>query len=112
MANALITRKGGSFKLNKVAEVAFSGNIPTSQIYVTQTFNVQNGKKYMVVLTGQAQRGLIDNAPTILSGAETVMETISYNVALYAHTRTAIVKSTATQITVRGFSGFAMLFEI
>ena len=66
----------------------------------------------MVVLTGQSQRGDITGTPNIIDGADIEFETISENIALYAHTKVAIVKATSVQITVRGYSGFAMLFEI
>ena len=111
MANALITRKGGSLNLKKLAEVKFDNNIPTSQLYTTGTFNVQQNKKYMVVLTGQSQRGEITGTPEIIGGADTVYEVMSDNISLYSHTKVAVVKATSTQITVRGYSGFAMLFE-
>ena len=111
MANALITRKGGSINLKKVAEVNFSTNIPTSQLYTTEIFSVQQNKKYSVVLTGQSQRGNIQGTPEIINGADTVYEVMSENISLYSHTKLALVKATSTQITVRGYSGFAMLFE-
>lgn len=111
MANALITRKGGSINLKKVAEGFFSDKIPTSQLYTTYTFNVKKDRKYMVVLTGQSQRGDITGTPNIIDGADTVYEAMSENISLYSHTKLALVKATSTQITVRGYSGFAMLFE-
>ena len=113
MGNCLIVRKsGGVFKINKVAEGFFDSKIPTSQLYTTHTFDVKKGEKYMVVSTGQSQRGDITSAPNIMDGADIEFETISENLSLYAHTKVAIVKATSTQITVRGYAGFSMLFEI
>ena len=112
MGNCLIVRKSvGLSKINKVAEIFFSDKIPTSQLYTTQTFNVKKDRKYIVISTGQSQRGDITSTPNILDGANVEFEVMSENVALYAHTKVSIVKATATQITVRGYSGFAMLFE-
>ncbi len=114
MANCLIVRKSGgmAFEINKVAECLFSDKIPTSQLYTTHIFDVKKGEKYMVVSTGQSQRGDITSAPNILDGANVEFEVMSENIALYAHTKVSIVKATATQITVRGYAGFSMLFEI
>ena len=113
MGNTLIVRKCEGFStLKKVAEVEFSTNIPTSQLYTTQTFNVQKSRKYIAVLTGQSQRSEITGTPNILDGANIESEVMSENISLYSHTKIAIVKATETKITVRGYSGFAMLFEI
>lgn len=112
MGNCFIVRKsGGVSKINKVAEVNFTTDIPTSQLYTTGTLSVQQNKKYIVVLTGQSQRGIIQGTPEIINGADTVYEVMSENISLYSHTKLALVKATSTQITVRGYSGFAMLFE-
>lgn len=105
------TEIGGVSKINKVAEGFFSDKIPTSQLYTTYTFNVKKDRKYMVVLTGQSQRGEITGTPNIIDGAYIESEVMSENISLYSHTKVSIVKATSTQITVRGYSGFAMLFE-
>ena len=108
----MLESRGGVSKINKVAEGFFSDKIPTSQLYTTYTFNVKKDRKYMVVLTGQSQRSDITGTPNIIDGAYIESEVMSENISLYSHTKVSIVKATSVQITVRGYSGFAMLFEI
>ena len=36
---------------------------------------------------------------------------LSSNIATYAHTRVALIKTNNTSVSVYGYQGFAMLFE-
>ena len=105
MGNCLIVRKsGGVSKINKVAEVKITNN-------GTYTLNCKANKTYIFVSTGQEKQGLINDAPYITGGATMISNILSSNIATYAHTRVALIKTNNTSVSVYGYQGFAMLFE-
>lgn len=87
------------------SEVAIDSN---GTYYLTATA----GKEYLLVATGQPKQDDTSGAPSIASGCTVKSSCVSSKKATYAHTLTAVVTATSSQIGVYGYQGFAYLVAL